>query len=71
MLARYAAQGSYVVKNDVKNCEKRGVRAFGYDVVQVQGAHVRHDSDALGRAVMDVYRQTKLLDSMILHRIRE
>ena len=67
-LARYAAEGSYMVKNDVRACDKMGVRPFGYDVLRIQNGHVRHDSAALGAAVMDVYRQTRFTDSMILRR---
>ncbi len=67
-LARYAAEGSYMVKNDVRACDKIGVRPFGYDVLRIHDGHVRHDSAALGAAVMDVYRQTRFTDSMILRR---
>ena len=67
-LARYAAEGSYMVKNDVRACDKIGGRPFGYDVLRIRDGHVRHDRAELGAAVMDVYRQTRFTDSMILRR---
>ncbi len=71
ILSRYAQMGAQMVENDVKDCEALGVRVFAYDLVDLQDAHVRHSAEALGHAVMEVYRQTRFMDSVILRKAKQ
>ena len=55
MLPSYAAEGAHPIVTDPDALAEMGVRVHRAPVARWERGLIRHDSDALARAVMEVY----------------